>query len=568
VLLGNYAVTCVTGCSGSLALSGTPTLSGNTVTITTGTQSAATYLVTVSNVTRNDAVALTINTAQFQHTTFNVQSAAAVTSHSINVTFDAPPNSSQALNAANYAITCTGSCTMVTVNASPAPVLSGNTVTLSTSAQVGSQSYKVTVTNVTRASDAVALTTNQVSFAGIAPFNVMSAASVSSASITVTFSAAPTAALATTLGNYSIKDGSNMTLAISGTPILSGNSVTIQTSPQKAVIYQVTVANVTRAADNEPLTTTTASFTGTAQSKATVTAVVVQSTNPNNTTTFYNTGTATVVITGTNFSGTACPSGVALDDKDGTGAVISTHPQSCTVDSDTQITAVFPPGIQSNYTGWDVIVTNTTNMASTVVAADKLIVKAGLVVAAALASYGTSTAHQYFEIYNPTGTTINVSTIGLVVHARNNSGTDSTFSITWGGAANLASHTYLLAYAAGSDCSGTTQDPWCAHKDVSYTIANTSSAQVFVQGTLYLSLSGTAQSKVIDKVGWSNQSGQTAPLGSETGPLGNSADGKATERKPGGPSGGAGTDTDTNTNDFNGWSSTIHPLGEVDGAKP
>jgi len=567
LLASNYAIACVTGCSGGLTPSA-PSIVGNTVTLTTGAQAAATYQVTVSNVTRaSDNVGLSIATAQFQHTTFNVQSAAALTSHSINVTFDAPP-SAAATNYANYTISCTGGCTAPTVNPAPAPVLNGNTVTLSTTAQTGGQSYKVTVANVTRASDATALTTTQQSFTGIAPFNVMSAASVSSASITVTFSAAPTAAEATTLGNYSVKDGSNVTLAISGTPILSGNTVTIQTAPQKAVMYQVTVGGVTRAADTEPLTTTTASFTGTAQSKATVTAVAVQSTNPSNGTVFYNTGTATVVITGTNFSGTVCPTGVALNDKDGTGAVISTHPQSCTVDSDTQITATFPPGILSNYTGWDVLVTNTTNMASTVVAADKLIVKAGLVVAAVLASYGTSTAHQYFEIYNPTGTAINVNTLGLMVHARSSAGADTTFAITWGGAATLNSHTYLLAYAAGSDCSGTTQDPWCAHKDVSYTIANSSSPQVFTQGTIYLSLSGTAQTKVLDKVGWSNQSGQTAPLGSETGPLGNSADGKAAERKPGGAAGGAGTDTDSNTNDWNGFSSTIHPLGEVDGAKP
>jgi hypothetical protein len=55
MMLANYSVP-------GLTLSGTPTLAGNVVTITTSAQSATTYTVTVSNVTRNsDSEALTTN---------------------------------------------------------------------------------------------------------------------------------------------------------------------------------------------------------------------------------------------------------------------------------------------------------------------------------------------------------------------------------------------------------------------------------------------------------------------------------------------------------------------------
>src|SRR5207245_2709480 len=91
----------------------------------------------------------------------------------------------------------------------------------------------------------------------------------------------------------------------------------------------------------------------------TVTNVQVQSTSPDNGSTPYNTGTATVVITGTNFSSVTCPGGVKLDDLNGAGAAVSTATTNCTVDSSTQITATFPAGIRTNgATGWNVLVTN------------------------------------------------------------------------------------------------------------------------------------------------------------------------------------------------------------------
>jgi uncharacterized repeat protein (TIGR01451 family) len=89
-------------------------------------------------------------------------------------------------------------------------------------------------------------------------FNVASATSMGTNSMAVTFDAPPDAAQAATLANYSVAG-----LTLSGTPSLSGSTVTITTSTQAAQSYTVTVTGVTRASDAEPLTTDTASFTGT-----------------------------------------------------------------------------------------------------------------------------------------------------------------------------------------------------------------------------------------------------------------------------------------------------------------
>jgi uncharacterized repeat protein (TIGR01451 family) len=101
----------------------------------------------------------------------------------------------------------------------------------------------------------------QISYALAAPisFNVATAGSSGSTGMTITFDAAPDAVEAVTLANYDVPG-----LTLSGTPVLSANTVTIATSTQAAQRYTVTVSNVTSASDATPLTTNTASFTGTA----------------------------------------------------------------------------------------------------------------------------------------------------------------------------------------------------------------------------------------------------------------------------------------------------------------
>ena len=548
-----------------LTLSGPVSLTGSTVQMTTTAQAGATYTVTVANVVRaGDNVALTAKSASFTHTTFNVSSAAALNSHTMTVTYDALPNAA-ATTATNYTVKDKNGTTLMV----SAPSLNSvtNTVTLTTATQDATKSpYTVTVMNVTRNSDGTTLTNATATFTGISPFNVMSAASATSASMTVTFDAPPDPTSATTLLNYNVPG-----LTLSGTPVLSGNVVTISTSVQSAIMYTVTVNNVTRASDAEPLTTKTAMFMGKAQTTATVTNVAVQS-NPPNGTTFYNTGTATVVITGTQFTGTTC-SGIKLDDKNGAGTVINTTAiAGCSVDSDTQITATFPAGIVTNgNTGWNVLVTNTSGTTNTT-SSIKLVVKAGLLVANVyVQNFGTSggIAHQFFEIYNPTGGAIDISSssgIGVVVHFRSGSGTDTTptLAIKGNGATShktIATHGYMLISSQQSTQTSPA-DPWFSCEDATYDQTVTGLVD---NGSVYLSLSSTAQSKVIDKVGWGSQ-----PSGGYEGTaLGNDAHNANAQRKNGGTS-GAAIDTDVNTSDFvfagnSYWSTTIVPMCEASG---
>jgi hypothetical protein len=416
---------------------------------------------------------------------------------------------------------------------------------LTTSAQTAT-TFTVTVNGVTRASDGTVLTNKTASFTGRAPFDVTGAASTSSGSMTVTFSAPPNAAQATAVGNYAVPG-----LTLSGTPLLSGSTVTLRTSAQSAQTYTVTVSGVTRASDGEQLGTTSFPFTGTALKTPTVTNVVVQSTLPDNGTRYYNTGTATVLITGTDFTGVACPSGVALDDTNGLGTVIHTKPTSCSVDSGTQITAVFPAGVLTNgVLGWNVQVTNAvgTNATSSV----KLIPYAGLLVSEVLFGQGNfngSNLREFIELYNPTLTAIAVTALPLHVHVRNGSGTDIDLALTPVNTSIPSHGFYLITSTASSS------DTWYGSRDATY---NASNGELGANSGMYISLSATAQSKVLDKLGWG---GNQAPTGwFEATAAGGVASTQSIQRKPAGGA-GAATDSDNNKNDFNAASTTITPLG-------
>lgn len=537
-VLGNYSVP-------GLTLSGTPSLSGNVVTLQTTAQAAQAYTVTVSGVTRqSDGAPLATATKTFAGSgAFSVTSAAAPNAKVLTVTFDAPPDAAQAGNAANF--TAPG----LTLSA---PQLAGNVVTLTTSEQ-SAQTYTVTVAGLTRASDAEPLTLDNADFAGRTSFNVTGAQSTNSATMTVTFDAPPNAAMATTLANYTVPG-----LALAGVPVLAGNVVTLTTAPQAAQSYTLTVSNVTRASDAEPLDVKTATFNGTAVLAPTVTNVVVTATIPNNGTTPYNTGTTTVTITGTDFITVACPAGVALDDLDGVGGAVGTNPTACTVDSDTQITATFPAGIRTNgATGWNVRVTNViaTNATSSV----RFVPLAGLVVSEVYTGKGGGglTTHEFIEIYNPTGTTIDTTAagIGLKLHIRNGAAVPSDTSkvlalVTTG---LVPSHGFLLVVSSASDAG----DAWYASRDYTF------SAGLVGDGGVYLSLSATEDAKVIDKVGWGTQAAGGYE-GTAATALGSSV---SIERLPAGGAGHA-TDTDVNVNDFTAPNALITPRGIADGAQP
>jgi hypothetical protein len=529
---GNYTF------SGGLTTNGAPVLVGNTVTIPTSMQAGMTYTVTVNNVHRTDNFLLSVNQANFTHTLFNVVSALSTNTHSVDITFDAPPGTG-ATTATNY--TFSGG-----VLAQGTPVVNGNVVTVQTTDQV-SGSITVTVANVTRASDGTILSNTMTTFNGRTPFTI-SAMSTSSGTMTVTYSDPPVVAAANTSSNYSV---SGLTLS---NPVLATNTVSLTTSAQNGGSYMVTVNNVTRLSDGEPLTVNTASFTGTALQTPVVTNVVVSVTSPNNGTTFYNTGTATVIITGSEFTGANCPSAgtVTLDDTNNIGGAVNTSATTCTVNSGTQITATFPVGIRPNYGGWNVKVTNAvgTNATSTV----KLVVKAGIVVSEFLthAGGGNGADHEFIELYNPTATSLNLQSLGFSLHIRNATGSTDTaltpnYSSTGSLRNSIPAHGFFLLESSGSGNS----DPWDSLHDAQY---STTTVDLVDNGGLYISLSATNNLKPLDKVGWGTQ----PATGYETTPLPNVSQQFSVQRKFTG-AGGTVTDTDVNSTDFNA-QSTVYSL--------
>lgn len=389
------------------------------------------------------------------------------------------------------------------------------------------------------------LACNPKTQACVAPFGVASAASTSSTSIAVTFSAPPAPVQATTLTNYAI-----VGLTTSGTPWLSGNTVTITTSGQAARSYTITVTGVTREADAQPLSLASTSFTGTAVPTPTVTNVTVTSTSPDNGSVPFNTGTATVRITGTSLSTVSCPTGVRLDDLDGVGSPVGTQSTSCAVVSDTELTATFPTGIRTNgAAGWNVIVTNATGSNTT--SGARFVPRAGLVISEVYT--GSPAAREFLELYNPTSTSIDTAGLGLALHIRSSTGSHNSKPLKAVTSGVVPASGFLLLASSGS----TDSDAWYAVRDYTYADA------LVVNGGAYVSLSATKDAKVIDKVGWGTQ---PSP-GFEGTAAANVEAGKSIERKPAGGLGHA-IDTDDNAADFNAPSSAITPRGTASPPEP
>jgi cysteine-rich repeat protein len=528
LVLANYGVP-------GLALSGTPVVAGSTVTLTTSGQDPIDYNVVASNLTRaRDGSALGTSLAVFNgRRRFDVESAASTGVTQLAVAFSEPPDATQATIATNY--------TIAGLAVTGTPTLLDRTVTLTTATQ-SAQSYTVTVTNVTRGADGEKLATNAAQFSGVNGFDVASAMPTSNREIAVTFNAPPKASQATNASNYTIPG-----LVVTGPVVLNGDTVTLQTSAQMAIPYIVTVANVTRASDAQPLTIAMGPFTGADLGPPTVTSIEVLSTSPNNGTTFFNTGTATVRLHGTQFASVVCPTGIKLDDRNGAGMLASTSPTSCTIDTDTQITATFPAGIQTNNgAGWNVLVTNTVGSNAT---SDKLVTESGLVVSEI---YLGTAGHEFVELYNRTGAAINASALGLRLRVRTQTGMDSAKALTLIHA-TVMSHGFMLLVSSQS----TAADPWFASRDATYT------AGLVANGGVYLNLKPAKDQAVLDKVGWGTQ-----PVdGAEGNPLADIPAGQSTERKPAGGLGHA-TDTDDNQLDFTAPSATITPRGTTDPPQP
>ena len=238
-----------------LTITGTPTLSVNddTVTLPTSPQAAQPYTLTVSNVKRaTDFEPLDVASASFPgRPPFDVSGAASTSHTTITVTFDAPPDPTSAMTLGNYSVD--GGLTL-----SGTPALVGSTVTLTTSAQAA-QPYTVTVAGVRRASDLEPLTAATWTFDGRSEFDVTGAMSTGNGALTLTFSDPPDPTSAMMASNYAFDGGLMLTAA----PVVSGSTVYLYTSSQGATTYTVTVSNVTRAGDGEPLTMTSTTFAGT-----------------------------------------------------------------------------------------------------------------------------------------------------------------------------------------------------------------------------------------------------------------------------------------------------------------
>lgn len=183
---------------------------------------------------------------------FEITGAQALSTFAVAITFSDPPDPAEAAIVANYvfdpALALLGDSTVT-----------GATVTLGTMQQQG-VTYQLAIAGITRAADGAALTAASTTFAGHTPFDAVSAMSTGPTSVVLAFDAAPDPVQATMLANYAITDPN--ALDLSGTPQLAGNTVTLTTSVQSAVSYDLDVFDVTRASDHEPLYVTSASFTG------------------------------------------------------------------------------------------------------------------------------------------------------------------------------------------------------------------------------------------------------------------------------------------------------------------
>jgi hypothetical protein len=89
-------------------------------------------------------------------------------------------------------------------------------------------------------------------------FTVATAQSTFVTTVVITFSDAPDPVSASDAANYAI---ANLSLA-DVVPEVTGNTVVLTTAPQLSQLYSLTVANVTRLADGQPLTPAQMSFVG------------------------------------------------------------------------------------------------------------------------------------------------------------------------------------------------------------------------------------------------------------------------------------------------------------------
>jgi len=117
--------------------------------------------------------------------------------------------------------------------------------------------YTVTVSNVTRASDAAPLALSTAGFLGRPAFNVLGVHATSSTSVTVAFDALPDVASIAAPNAFVIDNLEQL-----AAPQLVGTSVVLTTTPQSPVFYTVHVTGVGRAVDGEVVSGGPFTFSG------------------------------------------------------------------------------------------------------------------------------------------------------------------------------------------------------------------------------------------------------------------------------------------------------------------
>jgi hypothetical protein len=90
-----------------------------------------------------------------------------------------------------------------------------------------------------------------------AEFDIVSAVALRTDAVAITFNGVPNPALAQDLTNYDIPG-----LMLAGNSMLAGETITIGTAAQADQSYTITISNITRLTDGQPLTVDTATFTG------------------------------------------------------------------------------------------------------------------------------------------------------------------------------------------------------------------------------------------------------------------------------------------------------------------
>lgn len=139
--------------------------------------------------------------------------------------------------------------------------------------------------------------------------------------------------------------------------------------------------------------------------------------------------------------------------------------------------------------------------------------------------------NEFVEIYNPTGSDIDLSALSFKLHIRNSNGTDNNKTLTFKNKVVPLKGFFLIA---PNNDYGTS-----IGADATYSV--TSGNKLVDNGGVYISTSTTANVNIIDKVGWGSQ-----PVGGyEEMPYNPSIPvGQSIKREP------DGHDTDNNGNDF------------------